>query len=147
MQDPADRVPQRFGIDATGETHDELVETFGVLWGCLWGPHLDFVLMENEYRIRHGEPHRLLPRGTFGPWYRLGASFTGAPTWICPSINVPRQLAGEDHRRYYETMFLEAYAHGGRWGYYWWPGVDAEARRRVPQTLEYVGSTVAMLRG
>ena len=27
-------------------------------------------------------------------------------------------------------MFLEAYANGGRWGYYWWPGVDPETRRR-----------------
>ena len=26
-------------------------------------------------------------------------------------------------------MFLEAYANGGRWGYYWWPGVDDETRR------------------
>ena len=26
-------------------------------------------------------------------------------------------------------MFLEAYANGGRWGYYWWPGVDVETRR------------------
>jgi hypothetical protein len=26
-------------------------------------------------------------------------------------------------------MFLEAYANGGRWGYFWWPGVDARTRR------------------
>jgi hypothetical protein len=25
-------------------------------------------------------------------------------------------------------MFLEAYANAGRWGYYWWPGVDHETR-------------------
>jgi hypothetical protein len=35
-------------------------------------------------------------------------------------------------------MFLEAYAHRGRWGYYWWPGVDVETRRRAtaPDTLK-----------
>jgi hypothetical protein len=85
--------------------------------------------MENDYRIAHDEPHLILPRGKFTAWYRLGSAFTGAPNWICPSINVPRQLAGEARQRYYELMFLEAYANGGRWGYYWWPGVDPETRR------------------
>jgi hypothetical protein len=134
----ADSVNAGFAISANVAYLGNMVETFGALWGCLWGPHVDFVLMENDYRIAHGEPHTLLPRGTFAPWYRLGASFKGTPTWICPSINVPRQLAGEDHRRYYEAMFLEAYAHGGRWGYYWWPGVDPEARRQAtaPDTLK-----------
>ena len=70
--------------------------------GCLWGPHLEFILMENDYRITHGEPHLILPRGKFTPWYRLGSAFRGAPNWIRPSINVPRQLAGEQRQRYYE---------------------------------------------
>jgi hypothetical protein len=134
----ADSVNPGFAISANVGYLGNLLETFGPLWGCLWGPHLDFVLFENDYRVRHGEPHTILPRGSFGPWYRLGASFKDAPAWICPSINVPRQLAGQDRRRYYELMFLEAYAHGGRWGYYWWPGVDVEARRRAtaPDTLK-----------
>jgi hypothetical protein len=127
-----------FAISANVAYLGNMVETFGALWGCLWGPHLDFVLMENDYRLARGESHTILPRGTFGPWYRLGASFKNAPGWICPSINVPRQLAGQDRRRYYELMFLEAYAHRGRWGYYWWPGVDAETRRSAtaPDTLK-----------
>jgi hypothetical protein len=41
---------------------------------------------------------------------------------------VPKQLAGEKRTQYYLLMFLEAYANGGRWGYYWWPGVDVETR-------------------
>jgi hypothetical protein len=108
-----------------------MIESHGRLWGALWGPHLEFLLMENDYRIDRGDPHLLLPRGKFGPWYALGGAFRNTPTWICPSINVPDQLSGEDHRRYYEWMFLEAYAHGGRWGYYWWPGVDEETRRQA----------------
>jgi hypothetical protein len=134
----ADRLNPGFAISANVGYLGNLLETFGALWGCLWGPHLDFVLFENDYRVRHGEPHTILPRGSFAPWYRLGASFKDAPAWICPSINVPRQLAGEDRRRYYELMFLEAYAHGGRWGYYWWPGVDVETRRRAtaPDSLK-----------
>jgi hypothetical protein len=118
-----------FAVSANVGYLGNLVAQFGDLWGCVWGPHVDFVLMENDYRVGRGTPHLLLPRGTFAPWYRLGSAFNGAPTWICPSINVPKQLAGEDHRRYYELMFLEAYANGGRWGYYWWPGVDVETRR------------------
>jgi hypothetical protein len=138
----ADATSPGFAISANVAYLGNFVTTFGTLWGCLWGPHLEFVLMENDYRITHDQPHLLLPRGTFSPWYRLGASFRGTPTWICPSINVPRQLAGEDHRRYYELMFLEAYANGGRWGYYWAPGVDVETRRRTtaPDTLkEHIG--------
>lgn len=127
----ADRVNPSFAISANVAYLGNFVERFGVLWGCFWGSRLSFILMENDYRITHDGPHLLLPRGKFAPWYRLGAAITGAPTWICPSINVPRQLAGEDRRRYYELMFLEAYANGGRWGYYWWPGVDAETRRRA----------------
>ena len=118
-----------FAVSANVGYLGNLVAQFGELWGCVWGPHVDFVLMENDYRVGRGTPHLLLPRGTFAPWYRLGSAFNGAPTWICPSINVPKQLAEEDHRRYYELMFLEAYANGGRWGYYWWPGVDVETRR------------------
>lgn len=117
-----------FAISANVAYLGDLVRVHGALWGCLWGPHLDFVLMEHHYRVEPGEPHLLLPRGTLGPSYRLGSSFTGAPAWICPSITVPRQLAGQTRTTYYLLMFLEAYANGGRWGYYWWPGVDVETR-------------------
>ncbi|HSD49056.1 MAG TPA: hypothetical protein VLE71_04415 [Actinomycetota bacterium] len=134
----ADATNPGFAISANVAYLGNFVETFGTLWGCLWGPHLEFILMENDYRVTHDEPHLILPRGKFAPWYRLGSAFKGAPNWICPSINVPRQLAGEDRRRYYELMFLEAYANGGRWGYYWWPGVDPETRRRAtaPEPLK-----------
>jgi hypothetical protein len=127
----ADATNPGFAISANVAYLGNFVETFGTLWGCLWGPHLEFILMENDYRITHDEPHLILPRGKFAPWYRLGSAFKGAPNWICPSINVPRQLAGEQRQRYYELMFLEAYANGGRWGYYWWPGVDPETRRQA----------------
>lgn len=134
----ADATNPGFAISANVAYLGNFVETFGTLWGCLWGPHLEFILMENDYRITHEDPHLILPRGKFTSWYRLGSAFTGAPNWICPSINVPRQLAGEDRQRYYELMFLEAYANGGRWGYYWWPGVDPETRRRAtaPEPLK-----------
>jgi hypothetical protein len=127
-----------FAISANVGYLGNLVSAFGALWGCLWGPHVDFVLMENDYRIERGSPHVLLPRGSFAAWYRLGSSFNGAPTWICPSINVPRQLAGGSHRKYYELMFLEAFANRGRWGYYWWPGVDVETRLEAtaPEVLK-----------
>lgn len=133
----ADAANPAFAISANVAYLGSYVARFGSLWGCLWGPHLDFVLMENDYRIDRG-PHELLPRGRFTAAYKLGTALTGAPTWICPSINVPRQLAGEDHRRYYELMFLEAYANGGRWGYYWWPGVDPDTRRQAtaPEALK-----------
>jgi hypothetical protein len=127
-----------FAISANLAYLGSNVERFGPLWGCCWGPHVDFVLMENDYRIDRSDPHLLLPRGTFTAWYRLGSSFTGAPTWICPSITVPRQLAGERRTNYYLLMFLEAYTNGGRWGYHWWPGVDADTRvtATVPAELE-----------
>jgi hypothetical protein len=127
-----------FAISANLAYLGSNVERFGVLWGCCFGPHVDFVLMENDYRIERSGPHLLLPRGTFTAWYRLGSSFTGAPTWICPSITVPRQLGGERRTTYYLLMFLEAYANAGRWGYYWWPGVDVETRMAatVPAELE-----------
>jgi hypothetical protein len=124
----ADERNPGFAISANVAYLGNLVPTFGALWGCQWGPHVDFVLMENHYRIEHGAPHLLLPRGSFAAWYRLGASFTGAPTWICPSITVPRQLADRPRTNYHLLMFLEAYANAGRWGYYWWPGVDADTR-------------------
>jgi hypothetical protein len=124
----AERNP-RFAISANVGYLGNLVGRFGSLWGCVWGPHLDFVLFENDYRIEPRSPHLVLPRGRFLAWYRLGEAITGAPAWICPSINVPRQLAGRSMLRYYELMFLEAYANGGRWGYYWWPGVDVDTRR------------------
>ncbi|MGH2539026.1 MAG: hypothetical protein ACRDGK_00730 [Actinomycetota bacterium] len=130
-----------FAISANLAYLGSNVERFGILWGCCWGPHVDFVLMENDYRIDRTEPHLLLPRGSFAPWYRLGSSFRGAPTWICPSITVPRQLAGQPRTIYYLLMYLEAYAHGGRWGYYWWPGVEVETRMAatVPVELEAYG--------
>jgi len=114
------------------------VRTLGALWGCVWGPHVDFVMMENEYRADGSGRHLTLPRGKFTAWYKLGAAFNGAPTWICPSINVPRQFGDEDRRRYYELMFLEAYANAGRWGFFWGPGVDAAARRlaSAPEPLK-----------
>ena len=113
------------------------VAVFGPLWGALWGRHIDFILMENHYQVESGS-HLLLPRGTFTPWYRLGNALTGSPTWICPSITVPRQLAGEQRTTYYLLMFLEAYANAGRWGYNWWPGVDAQTRlaATAPESLK-----------
>ena len=125
----ADEKHPTFAISANVGYLGNLVGRFGTLWGCIWGPRLDFVLFENDYRIEPTSPHQILPRGSFLPWYRLGSAITGAPAWICPSINVPRQLAGQERLRYYELMFLEAYANDGRWGYYWWPGVDVESRR------------------
>ena len=111
----------------------------GGLWGPGWGELLDFVMLENIYQPAAGEPHQLLPRGKFTAWYRLGSAFANhAPAWICPSIMVPRQLAGQIRVQYYLLMFLEAYANGGRWGYNWWPGVDARARQEatVPVALK-----------
>jgi hypothetical protein len=35
-------------------------------------------------------------------------------------------------------MYVEAYAHGGRWGYYWWPGVDVETRMAATVPVELV---------
>jgi len=127
-----------FTISANVGYLGSAVSAYGTLWGCLWGPHLDFVLLENHYRAEPGGLHLLLPRGTFAPVYRLGSAFTGAPAWVCPSIVVPRELAGQQRHSYYVLMFLEAYANGGRWGYYWWPGVDAETRLRAtaPETLK-----------
>jgi hypothetical protein len=117
-----------FAVSANVAYLGSSVAVFGPLWGSLWGPHIDFIMLENHYRIEHASPHLVLPRGTFAPWYRLGNALTGSPTWICPSITVPRQLAGHRRTTYYLLMFLEAYANSGRWGYYWWPGVDAETR-------------------
>jgi hypothetical protein len=127
-----------FAVSANVAYLGSLVVAFGSLWGALWGRYVDFILMENHYRVEPRSPHLLLPRGTFAPWYRLGHAVTGAPTWICPSITVPRQLAGERRTTYYLLMFLEAYANAGRWGYYWWPGVDAETRlaATAPEALK-----------
>ena len=124
----ADATNPSFAISANVAYLGDLVRTFGALWGCLWGPHVDFILMENHYRIESGSPHLVLPRGSFAAWYRLGTSLTSAPIWICPSITVPRQMKDERRTTYYVLMFLEAYANAGRWGYYWWPGVDHETR-------------------
>jgi hypothetical protein len=127
-----------FAISANVAYLGNSVPTLGALWGCSWGRHLDFVMMENHYRVEHGSPHLVLPRGTFAPWYRLGSSFKGSPTWICPSITVPKQMEGQSRATYYELMFLEAYANRGRWGYYWWPGVDVETRlaATAPEVLK-----------
>jgi hypothetical protein len=127
-----------FAITANVAYLGNLVPTYGALWGCLWGPHVDFVLMENHYRAEPRSPHLVLPRGKFTAWYRLGSSFRGAPPWICPSITVPRQLEGHRRTTYYVLMFLEAYANGGRWGYYWWPGVDIQTRlaATAPEALK-----------
>jgi hypothetical protein len=102
------------------------VPAMGKLWGPMWGPELDFVMMENSYTLEHGSPHLLLPRGSFTPWYRLGSALTGAPTFVIPSILVPKQLAGQERSVYHQLMFLEAYANGGRFAFYWWPGADHE---------------------
>ena len=118
------------------------VATHGALWGPMWGEHVDFVMFENTYRVPETSPHLLLPRGKFTAWYRLASGFTSRnPAWICPSIMVPRQLAGQTRTGYYLQMFLEAYANGGRWGYNWWPGVDDRTRyaATVPgQLREYI---------
>lgn len=132
----ADR--SEFAVSANVAYLGSSVAVLGPLWGALWGRYLDFILMENHYRVEPGAPHLLLPRGTYGPWYRLGFALTGAPTWICPSITVPKQLAGEPRTTYYQLMFLEAYANAGRWGYHWWPGVDAQTRLEAtaPESLK-----------
>src|SRR5262249_61380109 len=69
---------------------------------------------------------------------KRGGASPGAPRWISPSINVPRQFGDGDRRRYYELMFLEASANPGRWGYFGGPGVDADTRRRAsaPEPLK-----------
>lgn len=133
----AERNPE-FAISANVAYLGDLVPTHGALWGCEWGPHIDFLLMENHYRVEHGATHELLPRGSFAAWYRLGSSLTGAPTWICPSIQVPRQLADQPRTTYHLLMFLESYANAGRWGYYWWPGVAARTRlaATAPESLK-----------
>jgi len=116
-----------------------LVLERGDLWGPMWGEWVDFVMMENVYQPEVRGDHLLLPRGKFTAWYRLGSAFSAhAPVWICPSINVPKQMAGEKRTEYYTLMFLEAYANNGRWGYYWWPGVDVETRVKAtaPEQLK-----------
>jgi len=134
----ADAANPVFAISANVAYLGDLVRTYGALWGCLWGPHIDFILMENHYRIEAGSPHLVLPRGSFAAWYRLGTAVTGAPIWICPSITVPRQMKDERRTTYYVLMFLEAYANAGRWGYFWWPGVDHRTRlaATAPQELK-----------
>jgi len=120
------------------------LETQGTLWGAAWGELIDFVLMENLYLLspgtfQEGNAHWLLPRGKFAAWYRLAASFKSrAPAWLTPQINVPRDLAGKPSLNYYLLMFLESYANNGRWGYYWWPGVDERTRLEatVPEAVK-----------
>ena len=120
------------------------LEPNGRLWGAMWGELLDFVVMENIYltvlgAFETGPGHHLLPRGKFTAWYRLASSFSSkAPAWLCPQIYVPKQLAGRKSLNYYLLMFLESYANNGRWGYYWWPGVDEQTRlaATVPQAIK-----------
>lgn len=145
LRDYASRVNPQFAITANLAYLGNQVITRGDLWGPRWGQHIDFVMMENTYQTEPGSPHLLLPRGKFTAWYRLGSAFSShAPTWICPSIMVPRQLAGQKRTEYYLLMFLEAYANGGRWGYYWWPGVDAQTRLEatVPSQLREYASFI-----
>ena len=131
-----------FAITANVAYLGNNVGTHGALWGPMWGEHLDFVMAENTYRVPEAGPqgpHLLLPRGKFTAWYRLASGFASrAPAWICPSILVPRQLAGRERTGYYLLMFVEAYANGGRWAYNWWPGVDDQARysATVPTQLK-----------
>jgi hypothetical protein len=142
-----------FAITANVAYLGNTVGTQGALWGPMWGEQLDFVMAENTYRVPEAGapgPHLLLPRGKFTAWYRLASGFTSrAPAWICPSILVPRQLAGQERTSYYLLMFLEAYANGGRWAYNWWPGVDDQTRysATVPQRLKGYVEFIAMNRG
>jgi hypothetical protein len=120
------------------------LEANGRLWGAAWGELIDFVMMENIYVVdpgafHTGPGHHLLPRGKFTAWYRLASALGGkAPAWITPQIYVPKQLAGRKSVSYYLLMFLEAYANNGRWGYYWWPGVDERTRLEatVPELVK-----------
>lgn len=135
----ADATDPDFAITANLSYLGIIRPTLGALWGPLWGKFVDFGMMENHYIVERDGDHLILPRGKFTAWYRLGTELTdGAPLWICPSITVPRQMAGEDRIAYYELMFVEAYANAGRWGYYWWPGVDVDARMKatVPERLK-----------
>ena len=128
-----------FAITANLAYLGNMVPDHGDLWGPMWGEQVDFVMMENIYQLERGGEHLLLPRGKFTAWYRLASSFSSkAPAWICPSIMVPKQMAGEKRIQYYLLMFVEAYANGGRWGYYWWPGVDVETRLKAtaPEKLK-----------
>ncbi|UCC69164.1 MAG: hypothetical protein JSV79_04395 [Armatimonadota bacterium] len=105
------------------------------LWGAQWGELVDFVLAEEYYTVRprgsEGRPdHKLLPRGKFLGSYRLASSFRShAPAWLTPQIFIPDQLRGRRTLNYYLLMFLESYANNGRFGFYWWPGVDKDTRR------------------
>jgi len=114
------------------------------LWGAQWGELVDFVLAEEYYMARPRgfegrSDHLLLPRGKFLASYRLASSFRShAPAWLTPQIFIPDQLAGKPRLNYYVLMFLESYTNNGRWGYYWWPGVDKETRRAAtaPEVLK-----------
>lgn len=128
-----------FAITANLAYLGNVVPYHNDLWGPMWGEQFDFVMMENIYQPKRDGDHLLLPRGKFTAWYRLASAFSShAPAWICPSIMVPKQLAGEKRIQYYLLMFVEAYANNGRWGYYWWPGVDVETRLKAtaPEQLK-----------
>jgi len=104
-------------------------------WGAQWGQLVDFVLAEEYYMVRPKgfegrSDHKLLPRGKFLASYRLASSFRSrAPAWLTPQIFIPDQLRGRKTLNYYLLMFLESYANNGRFGFYWWPGVDKDTRR------------------
>lgn len=135
---------QSVAITANTAGMGAFVGNHGPLWSAMWGELSDVIMLEAIYVVSQSQfedphAHKLLPRGTFAPLYRLGRAIgPRAPIWIAPQINVPRQLAGQRRHRYYEMMFLEAYANLGRWGYNWWPGVDEAARREAtaPEALK-----------
>jgi hypothetical protein len=144
LREIARRDGQQAAITANVTGLGSFAGSNGQLWTAAWGELLDMIMLEAIYVVSQSEfedphAHRLLPRGTFAPLYRLGHAIgSRAPIWITPQINVPRQLAGQRRQRYYELMFLEAYANRGRWGYYWWPGVDDRTRREAtaPDTIK-----------
>jgi hypothetical protein len=135
LREIARRDGQQVAITANVTGLGSYVGSNGQLWSAAWGELLDMIMLEAIYQVPQSQSedphaHWLLPRGTFAPLYRLGHAIGARePIWITPQINVPRQLAGQHRQRYYELMFLEAYANRGRWGYYWWPGVDDRTRR------------------
>ena len=90
----ADATNPSFAISANVAYLGDLVRTFGALWGCLWGPHVDFILMENHYRIEARTPHLVLPRGSFAAWYRLGMSLDGRSHLDLPEHHGPSSDEG-----------------------------------------------------
>ena len=135
MREIARRNGQQIAITANVTGLGSYVGSNGQLWSAAWGELLDMIMLEAIYQVPQEEsedPTRPLATATRHVRAALppGACDRGSPTDLDHSqINVPRQLAGQRRQRYYELMFLEAYANRGRWGYYWWPGVDDRTRR------------------